>query len=123
MKRSLFLFALTALVAGCAGRDAQPIAVVQPQDAQSDCSMISAEIQANNAKVQQLADEKGLKVAQNVGAGIIGLVIWPVWFGMDFKDAAGTDAAALQARQQYLAGLAAQRCQPAASPPQRKRVN
>ena len=116
MRRSLLMLAATALVAGCAGRDAQPVSVVQQQDAYSDCSMISAEIQANNAKVQQLADEKGWKVAQNVGAGIVGLVIWPVWFGMDFKDAAGTDAAALQARQQYLAGLAAQRCAPAAAP-------
>jgi hypothetical protein len=79
--------------------------------------MITAEIEANNAKVKQLADEKGWKVAQNVSAGVVGLVIWPVWFGMDFKDAAGTDAAALQARQQYLANLAAQRCAPAAPPP------
>ena len=40
-------------------------------------------------KTQQLANEQGWKVAQNVGAGVVGLVIWPVWFGMDFKDAAG----------------------------------
>ena len=62
--------------------------------------MIRAEIQANNAKAQDLANEQGGKVAQNVAAGVVGLVIWPIWFGMDFKDAAGKDAAALQARQQ-----------------------
>ena len=72
--------------------------------------MIRAEIDANNAKAKQLADEQGLKVAQNVGAGVVGLVIWPIWFGMDFKDAAGKEVAALQARQQYLTDLAAQRC-------------
>jgi hypothetical protein len=76
--------------------------------------MIRAEIEANNAKVTQLANEQGWKVAQNVGAGVIGLVIWPVWFGMDFKDAAGKDAAALEARQKYLTVLATQRC---AQPP------
>jgi hypothetical protein len=44
-------------------------------------------------------------------------VIWPVWFGMDFKGAAGKDAAALQARQQYLTTLAEQRCNPRYRPP------
>jgi hypothetical protein len=104
-------FAMLALLcAGCAGRDAQPIQTVQPQDQYSDCAMISAEIEANNAKVKQLADEKGVKVAQNVAAGVAGIVVWPLWFAMDFKGAADSDMAALQARQQYLANLAVQRC-------------
>lgn len=105
--------ALTA----CAGRDPQPVASVQPQDAYSDCTMIRAEIEANNAKAKQLADEQGLKVAQNVGAGLVGLVIWPVWFGMDLKDSAGKEVAALQARQQYLTTLATERCAPGYVPP------
>ena len=62
------------------------------------------------------ADEQGLKVAQNVAAGVVGLVIWPVWFGMDFKGAASKEVAALQARQQYLANLAAERCARPAPP-------
>jgi hypothetical protein len=74
--------------------------------------MIRAEIEANNAKAKQLADEQGLKTAQNVAAGVVGIVIWPVWFAMDAKGAAATDAAALQARQQYLTTLAEQRCDP-----------
>jgi hypothetical protein len=103
-------------LSACAGRDPQPIATVQPQDQYSDCTMIRAEIEANNAKTKQLADEQGLKVAQNVGAGVVGIVIWPVWFGMDFKDAAGKEVAALQARQQYLTTLATQRCAPGYRP-------
>jgi len=103
--------------AACAGRDPQPIATIQPQDAYSDCTMIRAEIDANNAKATQLVGEQGGKVAQNVAAGVAGLVIWPICFGMDFKDAAGKEAAALQARQQYLTTLAAQRCNPPAPPP------
>jgi hypothetical protein len=85
---------------------------VQAQDQFADCTMIRAEIEANNAKVKQLADEQGWKVAQNVGAGLAGLIIWPIWFGMDFKDAAGKDMAALDARQHYLAELATERCRP-----------
>jgi hypothetical protein len=104
-------------LSACAGRDPAPIATVEPQDAYSDCTMIRAEIEGNNAKAKQLADEQGLKVAQNVGAGVVGLIIWPVWFGMDFKDAAGKEVAALQARQQYLTTLATQRCAPGYRPP------
>ncbi|MGO9399552.1 MAG: hypothetical protein ACLP19_17165 [Xanthobacteraceae bacterium] len=44
-------------------------------------------------------------------------MIWPVWFAMDAKGAAGTEMDALKARQQYLASLAEQRCaQPAVAP-------
>lgn len=111
--RNGFVAAMLGIaVAACAGRDPQPIATVQPQDAYSDCTMIRAEIEANNQKVTQIANEQGWKVAQNVAAGVAGLVLWPVWFGMDFKDAAGKEAAALQARQQYLTTLATDRCAP-----------
>src|SRR5580700_10636461 len=105
-------------LAACAGRDPHPIAVVQPQDAQSDCAMIRAEIEANNVQAEKLADENHAKIAQNVAAGVVGVVIWPVWFAMDAKGAAGTEMDALKSRQQYLATLAEQRCaQPAAPPP------
>ena len=109
-------------VAGCAGRDPQPIATVQPQDQYSDCAMITAEIQANNVKVKELADEQGWKVFQNVATGVGGLVIWPLWFGMDFKGAANKDAAALQARQQYLTTLATERCRPQSPPPKHRKA-
>ena len=66
-------------------------------DASSNCQMIQAEINANNMKVQELADEKGMKVAQNVAAGVAGLVVWPLWFATDFKGAADKDVVALQA--------------------------
>ena len=97
-------------LAACAGRDPQPIATVQPQDASSDCAMITAEIDANNIKFKELADEQGLKAGQNVAAGVAGLLVWPLWFAMDFKGAASKEVTALQARQQYLTSLAAQRC-------------
>jgi hypothetical protein len=109
--------AIGLALSACAGRDPAPVASVQPQDAYSDCTMIRAEIEANNAKAKQLADEQGMKTAQNVAAGVVGLVIWPVWFGMDTKGAASTDATALQARQQYLTTLATERCRPGYRPP------
>jgi hypothetical protein len=80
--------------------------------------MIRAEIEANNVQAEKLAEENHAKIAQNVAAGVVGVVIWPVWFAMDAKGAAGTEMDALKSRQQYLATLAEQRCaQPAAPPP------
>jgi hypothetical protein len=85
--------------------------------------MIVAEIEANNIKVKELADEQGLKVGQNVAAGVAGVVFFPLWFAMDFKGAASKEVAALQARQQYLTTLANERCAgPGNGPPSRARA-
>ena len=114
---------LGALILGaCAGRDPAPIATVQMQDQTASCTQLTAEIQANNIKVQELADEQGLKTGQNVAAGVAGIFIPVLWFGMDFKGAASKEVAALQARQQYLTTLASEKCaQRAAPPPQQRR--
>ena len=106
-----YIFVVTAAVAlsGCAGRAPAPVSVVQPQDRYLDCAAIVIEVQTNNAKVQQLASDKGLKVAQNVAVGVAGLVVPVLWFGMDFQRTADTEIQALQARQQYLSSLAEQR--------------
>lgn len=104
------------VLCACAGRAPRPVAVVQPQDRYSDCTAITAEIEANNEKVKELASEQGLKVGQNVAAGVAGLVVWPLLFAMDFQDSAGKEVAALQSRQQYLATLAQEKCASTAAP-------
>jgi hypothetical protein len=71
-----------------------------------------AEVKINNDKITDLSGEEGRKVAQNVAAGVVGLVVWPVWFAMDFQDAAGKEGKALMQRNEYLATLANQRCAP-----------
>jgi hypothetical protein len=91
--------------------------MVQPQDASSDCAMIHAEIEGNNTRAQALAGEQNGRVAQNVAAGVVGVFVWPVLFAMDMKGAAGTEAGQLNARQEYLTNLAAQRCAQPAPPP------
>jgi hypothetical protein len=121
--RKFVLAASAALLAACAGRDPQPIATVQPQDQTASCTQLTAEIQANNIKVQELADEQGMKVAQNVAAGVAGLVVWPLFFAMDFKGSASKDVAALQARQQYLTTLATEKCRPEPEPTRRSKPN
>jgi len=120
--RAVVIAAFAALCVACAGRDPQPVATVQLTDGPATCAMITAEIQANNIKVQELAGEEGAKVAQNVAAGVAGVVIPVLWFGMDFKGAASKEVTALQARQQYLTVLATERCKPGAGSPQKARA-
>ena len=93
----------SCLLGACAGRAPAPVAVVQPMDNSLTCSAMMAEVASNNAKITELGSEKGAKVAQNVAAGVVGLVVWPVWFLMDFQGAAGTEIKALQDRNAYLA--------------------
>jgi hypothetical protein len=67
-------------LSACAGRDPQPIATAQMQDAYSDCTMIRAEIEGNKSEGQVARRRAGPK-DRNVAAGVVGIVIWPVWFG------------------------------------------
>jgi hypothetical protein len=112
---------LAAVVSACMGRAPQPVATVQPQDQMMNCAAIYAEIQGNNHRIEELGREKGWKTAQNVAAGVGGLVVPVLWFGMDWQGAAGTEARALQDRQSYLGALAVQKhCGGPSSPPPRR---
>ena len=118
--RFIGIAALCVALGACAGRAPAPVAVVQPTDRYMDCTAILAEVTANNERVKQLAADKGLKTTQNVAAGVAGLFIPVLWFGMDFQGTADTEITALQSRQQYLSMLADQkRCgeEPAPAPP------
>ena len=116
--RLVAIAALATALAGCAGRSPEPVAMMQPQDQQMDCAAISMEVQANNAKVQKLASDQGLKTSQNVAAGVAGVFVPILWFGMDFQDTADKETVALQNRQQYLGSMAAQRrCGEPVAPP------
>ena len=106
----LSLAALAVFATACAGRTPQLTQTVQPHDNGMSCTAIQAEIQSNNAQIADLSQEEGAKVAQNVAAGVAGVLIPVLWFGMDFQNAAGKEGASLSRRNQYLAALAAERC-------------
>ena len=74
-----------------------------------NCTAIYAEVRENNRRVRELGREQGWKVVQNVAAGVGGLFIPILWFGMDWQGTAHKEAAALQARQEYLGALGIQK--------------
>jgi hypothetical protein len=87
-----------------------PVAASAVEDRSMDCTAIQAESKSNADKLVGLGKEDGGKVAQNVAAGVAGVFIPVLWFAMDFQNASGKEAQALNARQQYLGSLAEQRC-------------
>ena len=110
LKAIVLVVALVGLSA-CAGREPAQIPVVQAQDHLSDCAAITAEINANQERIASLSKESSNTKAGNVALGVAGAILfWPMLFAMDFKDASGKDAAALQSRNSYLATLSTQRC-------------
>ena len=122
----LMMIVAILVTSGCAGRAPDLVPLVQVTDQTTTCEQIIAEAKINNDRITELAKEEGWKVTQNVAAGVVGLVIWPVWLGMDFQDAAGKEGRALSQRNEYLGTLAQQRCaaptttastQPAVRPP------
>ena len=111
LKKLVMSSVLVASLAACAGRDPAPaMPVAMPADHQLDCNALYAEISGNTAKIASLQGEESNKRGQNIAMGIVGgLLFWPALFAMDFKDAAGTDRKAVEARLSYLNTLYAQR--------------
>ena len=98
------------LLGACAGRSPNPVQTVRAYDRSMSCAQIMAEISANNSEIVELGGEQGGKVAQNVAAGVAGLFVWPLWFAMDFQNAAGKEERALGQRNAYLSTLAHEAC-------------
>ena len=98
------------MLAACAGRSPEPVSIIQAQDQTIGCAAITAEVEANNLRITELAAEHGQKVAQNVVAGVAGVFIPVLWLAMDFQGAATTEQTALEQRNAYLGTLAQQRC-------------
>ena len=110
LRKLVSAVALVTLLDGCAGRDAAYIPVVQPTDQGLDCGALYAEMSANTAKIASLSSEEGNKRGQNIAMGVVGaIVFFPALLAMDFKDAAGTDRKAVEARQSYLTTLYSQK--------------
>ena len=66
MGKHIVIAAIVAatMLGGCAGRDPNPVAVVQPGDRDLGCQAIQAEVLANNKTVQGLAAEDALQNRQ-----------------------------------------------------------
>ena len=109
--RLLIAVVLSTAISACAGRDAQPVQMVNAWDSNATCVDILTEARAVSYKISNLRREEEDKKTQNVIMGTAGVLLFPpLLLGMDFKDAAGTEREALEARLAYLDQKMAMQC-------------
>ena len=95
--------ALTFFLAGCAGRQANPVSAIQSGDERLTCEQITTTLKLNTSEIKGLMGESSSTTGKNVAAGVVGAVLFfPVLFFMDTKNAAGDEARALVRRNEVL---------------------
>ena len=94
------------LLCGCAGRTAQPVAMINAYDGNLSCEQVQAEISGNEQKARQLIAEDNSNRNANIAIGAVGvLLFWPALFALDLSDAERIEAQALHERNTHLASL------------------
>lgn len=99
---------ITVIVAGCAGKTANPIPQYQPGDEARSCKAIKVEIADNEAAVLKLVPQEN-KTGKNVALGVTGAFFIVPLFFMDFSDAERVEIEAYRRRDNYLRVLAEQK--------------
>lgn len=108
---SLSCLAPLLLAMACAGRNPVPTATVQPHDSTSNCTMVSAELAANQRRIGELDSENTGTVVGNVALAVVGVALFPpLLFAMDLKNAAATERDSLTQRNTFLTSLQLERC-------------
>ncbi len=96
---------VTVLLAGCAGRTAQPVSIYQPGDQQRTAESIQAELVQIDSDIKAKESNRQGIVLGNVALGVLGFFLLFPWFFMDFKDADGTEIEALKQRKTWLTSI------------------
>lgn len=111
MKKKLLslMLCVSIFFAGCVGREANPIAVYLPGDENRSCKGLMTEIAQLQVDMAKLQSEKGDKETSNVLLALCGILFFPVWFFMDFKDAEKIEYDAMRQRHNRLLVYAAEK--------------
>ena len=107
MKRACWLMLLT--LAACGGREAQPVAVVQADDAYKTCQQIVTELVNIEVKASKLNAEQETKVKRNAFFTATGALIYAPLLLIDPKNAVEVELHALAQRHAGLKDLAARK--------------
>lgn len=108
IKKILCGICLVILLAGCAGRAANPVSVRQFGDEHKSCALISNEMRQIETNIQRLIPESN-KTGKNVALGIGGLFVWPAWLFMDLSNAEKEEINAYRMRYDHLANISQQK--------------
>ena len=95
------ILALTIIVAGCAGRKANPIRAYKSTDEGMNCSEIKAEMSYVDSQISSLIPETE-KTGKNTVLGVTGWFLIVPWFFMDLSDSEQHEVKAFQQRYMEL---------------------
>lgn len=102
------LLACSVLLTGCAGREANPVAIYLPGDEKRGCMGLQAEIASLQQDMQRLLPKTDKGVSNTLWA-IGGCIAIVPFFFMDFKDAEKIEFDAMRRRHNRLLIYAAER--------------
>lgn len=108
MKKGMALTLLLAILAGCAGRPANPVMVDQVGDAKKSCPVIQTEmmnIEAEIARLLPQTDKKG----KNIGLGVAGAFFLVPLFFMDLTESEKIEVEAYRQRYNRLKIIATEK--------------
>lgn len=108
MRRQLSVLAIFALLAGCAGRPANPVMVDQVGDTKKSCAAIQAEMRGIEGEIQRLVPQTD-KTGKNVGLGIAGAIFIVPLFFMDLTESEKIEVNAYRQRYNRLNVLAVEK--------------
>jgi hypothetical protein len=109
LKKSLcLLLANTVLLAGCAGRQANPIPAYLPGDENRSCPALQAEIAQLQADMQRIMPDTN-KFGYNAVCATAGFFLIVPFFFMDMKDAEKIEWEAMRTRHNRLLVYAAEK--------------
>ena len=116
MKKIVLASTITAMaLSGCAGRDANPVKVIQDGDGRMSCKELRQEIQISQQQLLRLVGDKQKVQGNNTAAVAVGaIVFFPALFFMNVKGAAKEEAKAMQDR---MVGLAQRHNEKGCRPP------
>jgi hypothetical protein len=113
MKSTKFiaLACIAAMISGCAGRAANPVAIHQFGDDGKSCQALKGELRNIENSVQRLVPQSE-KTGKNVALGVVGVFVWPAWLFMDLSSAEKEEINAYRNRHDHLVSIAeAKQCQ------------
>ena len=92
------------LLASCAGRTPNPVAMYQPGDATLNCEALQIQMAYSQQQIATLLPKTD-KSGSNALLGVAGLFLIVPWFFMDFSEADRVEVDAWRARYNYLISL------------------
>lgn len=108
LKKIITIGVISALLAGCAGRAANPVMIRQSNDNLKSCSLLNSEMSQIERNIQRLIPESD-KTGKNVALGIGGLFLWPAWLFMDLSNAEKEEINAYRMRYDHLLNISQQK--------------